>query len=80
MKFPQAGFGVGMVIGCVELTAFRFILRGKKGGETIIFSLARKIVSRRFGPLKVNRQDILRSFLPHGLLQREATTKAMLKI
>lgn len=45
-----------------------------------ILSLAKKIVSRRFGPQKVDRKDMLGSFLQHGLSQKEAETEATLQM
>ena len=45
-----------------------------------LFSFARKIVQRRFGTQKIERKDMLGSFLQHGLSQREAEVEATLQM
>ena len=41
---------------------------------------AKDMVSRRFEPHKIDRKDMLGSFLQHGLSRREAETEATLQM
>ncbi len=75
MPSPQDKSGVGMIMGCVD-----FPYPSRTADNLTISSLAKKIVSRRFGPQKVDRKDMLGSFLQHGLSQREAETEATLQM
>ncbi len=75
MPSPQDRSGVGMIMGCVE-----FPYPSRTAENLTMSSLAKKIVSRRFGPQKVDRKDMLGSFLQHGLSQREAETEATLQM
>ena len=43
-------------------------------------SVAKKVVAERFGPNAITRQDMLNSFIRHGLSQEEAESEALLQI
>ncbi|KAL9577691.1 MAG: hypothetical protein Q9212_006204, partial [Teloschistes hypoglaucus] len=51
-----------------------------KHGVGHLMGLAKKLVARRFGPGKEIKEDMLGSYLAHGLSQREAETETVLSI
>ncbi|KAI4249475.1 MAG: hypothetical protein LQ352_005621, partial [Teloschistes flavicans] len=51
-----------------------------KKGVGHLMGLAKKLVARRFGPGKEVKEDMLGSYLAHGLSQREAETETVLSI
>ncbi|KAH0537755.1 hypothetical protein FGG08_005503 [Glutinoglossum americanum] len=51
-----------------------------KTGVGKLMGIAKQIVARRFGPERIERKDMLGSFISHGLSQREAEIEAVLQI
>ena len=43
-------------------------------------SVARKVVGERYGPDKIERVDMLGSFVRHGLEQRQAESEGLLQM
>jgi len=48
--------------------------------DQFLIRVAKRLVARRFGPEKETRQDMLGSFIHHGLTQREAEIEAVLQM
>ena len=42
--------------------------------------IAKNVVGKRFGPDKIVRQDMLGSFIAHGLTQQEAESETVLQV
>ena len=42
--------------------------------------VAKEVVGKRFGPHKVEQQDMLQSFIRHGLTQDEAESETLLQV
>ncbi len=66
--------GVGMLMGYV-LPADH-LLRP----NCFVPSIAKRLVSKRFGEGKEEKQDMLGSFIKHGLSQRQAETEAVFQM
>ncbi|KAL4928037.1 cytochrome P450 [Aspergillus undulatus] len=49
-------------------------------GAGLLMGVAKKIVATRYGPHKKTRQDMLGSFIQHGLTQEEAEQETVLQI
>ncbi|KAF2764140.1 pisatin demethylase [Teratosphaeria nubilosa] len=60
----------------------KFVMPNAKDptGVGMIMGFAKRAVSLRFGPNKVEKSDMLQAFLRHGLSQREAETESALQI
>jgi hypothetical protein len=48
--------------------------------DLFLIRVAKQIVARRFGPEKEVKQDMIGSFIRHGLTQREAEIELVLQM
>ena len=81
-RVEQIGHAVsGGQIRCRDDNGVRlFLVPWKASIELTWLRFAKDMVSRRFEPHKIDRKDMLGSFLQHGLSRREAETEATLQM